>query len=395
MPASETDGATLKQLREENAALRQREAELRLLAENANDIISRFTPDGRLLYLSPACKRILGHDLSDYPGASQYDFMHPDDVGPLREGLRALAASGQPTGVARFRARHRDGRYIWFESSARVLRDPQSGAITEVVTVARDITEQKRVEDALKGANETLESSVAERTAALRQSEAALHALVGRLQTIREEERGAVAREIHDELGEALTCVKMDLAWLQDQAALRAAAAEPLRKQIAATEQVADRMIQTVQRIASDLRPGVLDDLGLVAAVGWQARQFQQRTGLRCALRLPPDDVALDSARATAVFRIFQEALTNVARHARATAVEARLEVTPAELVLEVKDNGRGITAAESGSPKSLGLLGMRERVLPFGGSVRVRGEPGQGTTATVTIPAPGNGVPR
>jgi signal transduction histidine kinase len=148
-----------------------------------------------------------------------------------------------------------------------------------------------------------------------------------------------------------------------------------------------DSTIQSVRRIATELRPGVLDDLGLMAAIEWQAQEFQTRTGIRCQVTLPVEDVTLDAASSTAIFRIFQEILTNVARHGSATSVSVSLKEQAGNLVLEAQDNGKGIAESEISSPKSLGLLGMRERALPFGGEVKIRGTPGKGTTVTVRIP--------
>ena len=143
-----------------------------------------------------------------------------------------------------------------------------------------------------------------------------------------------------------------------------------------------------VRRISSGLRPEVLDEIGLGAAIEWQAREFQRRTGIRCIVELPPRFADPDKERSTAIFRIFQELLTNVARHANATRVEVRLEEQPGDgLRMAVSDNGRGIKPAESESPTSLGFLGLRERVFAFAGSLDVRGEEGQGTTVSVTIP--------
>jgi signal transduction histidine kinase len=147
-----------------------------------------------------------------------------------------------------------------------------------------------------------------------------------------------------------------------------------------------DRIINSVRRIASGLRPEVLDEIGLSAAIEWQAREFQRRTGLRCHVTIEEGFADPDQERATALFRIFQELLTNVARHANATRVNVSLTDTP-QLVLEIEDNGRGIRDEESGSSRSLGFLGMRERVQPFGGSIEVKGQEGKGTKVSVAIP--------
>ena len=148
-----------------------------------------------------------------------------------------------------------------------------------------------------------------------------------------------------------------------------------------------DATIQTVRRIATDLRPGILDDLGLVAAIEWQAQDFQKRTGIKCKLAPGVEDLELDPDRSTAAFRIFQETLTNVARHSLATEVDVSLSHCADSVVLEIKDNGKGIKEAEISGSRSLGLLGMRERAHLLGGELKVSGTPGEGTTVIVRIP--------
>lgn len=219
---------------------------------------------------------------------------------------------------------------------------------------------------------------------ALRQSSEQLRRLAAHLQAIREEERASIAREIHDELGQALTGLKMDCAWL----AKRLRPDQPDLQQ--KTEEITvliDATVQTVRRIATEMRPGVLDDLGLVAAIEWQARDFENRSGIKCELNLAAPELHLDRERSTAVFRIFQEVLTNVVRHANAAQVAVRLAKEDANVVLEVRDDGRGITENEIAAPQSLGILGMRERALVFGGEVSFTGSPSQGTTVRVRIP--------
>lgn len=218
----------------------------------------------------------------------------------------------------------------------------------------------------------------------LRESEENLRALASRLQSVREEEQIRIAREIHDGLGQALTGLKMDLTWL---AGKLPAEQKPLTSRIGAMFQLIDDTIHSVRKIASGLRPEVLDEVGLAAAIGWQAKDFQQRTGIRCKVELPPESDGLESGRSTALFRIFQEVLTNVARHAGATRVDVCMRRSTNLLTLEVRDNGRGITPIEMLDPKSLGLLGMRERVLPYDGTIEINGVRGKGTQVTVAIP--------
>ncbi len=215
----------------------------------------------------------------------------------------------------------------------------------------------------------------------LKESEDKLRRLAAHLISVREEERAHIAREIHDELGQVLTGLKMEVTWLAKR--LRD---KPLIEKTDSMCKLIDTTVQTVRKIATGLRPEMLDDMGLIAAVGWQAKEFQKRTGIRCRAKLPPE-VKFDMDISTTMFRIFQEILTNVARHSRATRVDIELIVSEERVGLEVTDNGVGIADSDLNGKKSLGLLGMHERALLFGGEVRVTGTPGHGTRVSVSIP--------
>lgn len=224
---------------------------------------------------------------------------------------------------------------------------------------------------------------------ALQQSEAQLRALAVRLQKAKEEEAIRIAREIHDELGQAMTGLKLDLQWLEKKivASGKTISPEPVIGKIQDMVKVTDQTIKTVRRICSELRPGILDDLGLLPAIEWQASEFQRRTGIACELSLPRKAVEMDQSRATAVFRIVQELLTNISRHAKANRVHIHIEKNKGALSIEVRDNGVGISDERISGTKSLGLLGMRERALLFGGEIHMaRGKP-RGTIARVKIP--------
>ncbi len=223
----------------------------------------------------------------------------------------------------------------------------------------------------------------------LKSSQEQLRALSAHLQSIREEERTRIAREIHDELGQSLTALKMDLLWLQGKILEEQKNIEPIDETIRTMTHVIDSTIQTVRRIATELRPGVLDDLGLVAAIEWQSQEFQHRTNILCRFTSTARDIELDRERATAVFRILQETLTNVVRHARAARVSIRLEVERNILILEIKDDGRGADTEKIESKRSLGLLGMKERAALLGGSVEIVSAAHAGTTVVVKIPVP------
>jgi signal transduction histidine kinase len=242
------------------------------------------------------------------------------------------------------------------------------------------------VNRALREAHERAEHRRAEEQ--LRQSHAQLRALSVYLQSVREEERTRIAREVHDELGQALTSCKLDLSWIAGKLPREL---KPLLEKTKALTAHIDATIQTVRRISTELRPGVLDHLGLAAALEWQANEFQNRTGIKCEVRSSVHEPLLDQNLSTTLFRIFQETLTNIIRHAGATRVSVHLREADGRVILEVKDNGRGITRTEITQTKSMGLLGMRERAALLGGSFRIgRAAAGRGTKVSVSIPLPG-----
>lgn len=222
----------------------------------------------------------------------------------------------------------------------------------------------------------------------LRTSGQQLRALTARLETLREEERIHISREIHDELGQKLTGLKMDLHWLENR--LPQIGDEKLRavleEKIITAAATADETMVTVQRIAAELRPAMLDSLGLISTLRYEAKQFEGRTNIPVTMNLPAGAVNLNSAVATTAYRIFQEVLTNVARHAQATKVQVMLEVAEGKLRLQVEDNGIGVSSEDLLNPRSLGLLGMKERAAMVNGSVRVEGAPGQGTIVRLEI---------
>ena len=257
-----------------------------------------------------------------------------------------------------------DGRSIRIEGDYICLYDNE-GRLIGHFGIQRDVTLRRQEE------NEVLRS---------RQE---LRDLTARLQLVREEERTSIAREVHDELGQALTGLKIDLAWVKSRIGDRPTLAERVQSIIVRI----DGAMDTVRRIATDLRPSVLDDLGLVAAVEWQCQEFERSTGITTQLEVQAAHPELEKSCATTVFRILQEALTNVARHARATRVHVALQVSAEELTLGVRDNGTGISEAALSSPRSLGLIGLRERALAAGGELVIRGVRGQGTTVALRSP--------
>lgn len=237
-------------------------------------------------------------------------------------------------------------------------------------------------------------SSVSEQTSVLavdddarRASEESLRALAAHLQSVREEERTRIARELHDRLGQELTALKMDVNWI---ASRLPADARLLRERAQSMSKLIDTAMESVRQIVSQLRADILDRLGLMAAIASQADEFQRRSGVRCHVTLPVEAAQLDRldrARSTALFRICQELLTNVAGHANATRVEVAVRPEDGRIVVAVEDNGCGIEGEVAASSRSLGLLAVRERVLRFGGWIDVDRVDGKGTLVRVTLP--------
>jgi signal transduction histidine kinase len=241
------------------------------------------------------------------------------------------------------------------------------------VVVLRDITERLQAETEREALLEEVRASHDE-----------LRTLAAYLQTALEDERTSIAREIHDEFGQRLTAFKMDLAWLST----RITPAEPqVQEKMAVMTSMLQEMIQYTRQVASNLRPGLLDDLGLNATIEWYANDWSARYGKGIFIHLPDSELPLNREMSTALYRILQETLTNVARHAKATRVDVYLEMADDHVILKVRDNGRGISQKEIHSSTALGLLGLRERVYRFGGGLEISGKPGKGTTLQVRLP--------
>jgi len=291
--------------------------------------------------------------------------VHPDDVAGTAAAFWAAVQHRAPF-IYDHRIRRPDGTIRVLHSRGQVIADAQGRAL-RVAGSCWDITDQIDLQEELRASNDRL------------------RALAARLDSVREEERRGMAREVHDQIGQALTALKLDLGWVRKQVAGKMNEAVVAR--LTGMEGLIDQTLETARRVSADLRPAILDDLGLGAAIAWQSREFEKRTGIACTLELPSERPRLPAQAAVALFRIVQEALTNVARHAGAARVWVRLEVTEEAATLTVSDDGRGAGSDELGRPSSLGVLGMRERALVLGGSVTIAGTPGAGTTVVARIP--------
>jgi len=220
----------------------------------------------------------------------------------------------------------------------------------------------------------------------LERSREDLRSLSRHLQSVREEEKARIAREVHDELGSTLTALRMDLDWMAERLPPDM---EPLREKRAAMVRLVESAVAATRKIVTDLRPSILDDLGLAAAVRWEAAEFKKHTGVPIEVEAPDMDGAVQREAALALFRIFQETLTNVARHAKASRVWVHLAVNEKGYVLQVRDDGAGMDEKDLVKTNSHGLRGMRERAQQFGGDVSVSSQPGRGTTLVASVPAP------
>jgi signal transduction histidine kinase len=269
-----------------------------------------------------------------------------------------------------YRYRRRDTGACWIGSLSFSPVRAEDGTITGAVITARDVTDRKSAEEALRES---------EKVALQREQ---FQALAERLRRAREEERTRVSRDLHDQIGQILTAIKLDLMWMNRR--LPKANAE-LRERLQSTVGLINEGVRSVRKICSGLRPGVLDDLGLAAAIEWQANEFGSRTGIDCMVSVPAGDLKLDGDLATEFFRIFQECLTNIIRHAEAKTVRVLLVEQEQELVLVVADDGKGFL--ESEVSESLGFLGMKERAQVCGGNLEIASSPGGGTTITLRVP--------
>jgi PAS domain S-box-containing protein len=325
--------------------------------DEAQDAILVYSPSkGRYIDVNKKACELLGYDLYEMLQLKPADLVFEDDDVPSI--LPALSA-GLAVRVER-KLKRKDGTAVEVETSASKLPDGTFLAFT------RNITDRKQTEKELLRL-----------TTQFRE-------LSNHLQNVREEERIHIAREIHDELGQQMTVMKMDMTWIRKN--LQKATPEKLQERVEEVIDMVDRTVKTIRKIASELRPSLLDDIGLAAAMEWHLTEFEERTGIKINSSLPGSDIPIEDKVKTNLFRILQEALTNVTRHSKATEVNVLFEVNDRELFLKIEDNGIGFDLEQSNS-KTLGLLGMKERTNMMGGNYKVTSKVGNGTTVTVSFP--------
>jgi len=358
---------TERKLAEE--ALRESEERFRQLTENIREVFWLRSPDfKRLLYVSPIYEKVCGKSHDDiYATGVDLEVVHPEDRSRIIETMQNF---GGREFEIEYRIIGKEGEVRWLRDRGFPIRN-ESGEIYRVGGVAEDITDRKEADDRLRAKREQL------------------RALSASLQSAQEKEATRIAHQIHDEMGGILTGLRWELEALAKMIDEPAGAErlKVMRDKLATMLGLTDTTINVVRRIASELRPSILDDLGLMEAIEWQTQQFQARTGIQCRCDCSLQSIPLGDQESTAVFRIVQEALTNILRHAQATEVRVAMHEEDGTFELTVIDNGSGITTGEKLSRNSLGLLGMQERAHLIGGNVEIAGRPGMGTTLHIRVP--------
>ena len=322
--------------------------------------------DGQIHMVNKMWTHLTGYSMVDLPTILEWNEMaFGKDADKFQEAIKKVYAMDKLNIDGDFVVTTSAGeKRIWDFRSSPLGKLPNG--MNFAISMAVDVTEQTQEKEKLEASLEQLRN------------------LSSRLQTITEDERRHIAREVHDEIGQMLTSLKYDFNWVKPRID---EAQHPLREKIESMEKLIDAVMQTVQRIASDLHPMVLDDLGISEAIEWQIREFQEKTGIQCILRLQPSHINMNPDQSTVVFRIFQESLTNVARHADAEKILIHFFQNEDQISLTIEDNGKGITQAQIYNEKSMGILGMRERARLWGGELRISGNPGKGTFVKLRIP--------
>jgi PAS domain S-box-containing protein len=357
--------------KEAELALRKSEEQLRAFVDSSEDGIITMDAGGSIVFCNRGAERLFGYARADLLGQPMTQLLaernHPR-YWRIVLGAGTAPVEAEHGTLFEFIGTKRDGTEFPLELSLSTWTIPSGRFFTGII---HDITGRKRAEQELHQALEGVRT------------------LSHKLEAVREDERTRIARELHDELGVGLTCLKLDLSRIRTLVTGDLVPREraKLTDKVQSMTQQIDATITAVQRIVAELRPGVLDDLGLVAAIEWQCRDFKRRTGIECAFATGIEDLELERGQATAVFRICQEALTNVARHAAATKTKVRLEAAGDDLLLEVWDNGAGVPEVRLSDPKSFGLQGMRERARGYRGMLTISSEPGHGTAVRLRLP--------
>jgi PAS domain S-box-containing protein len=353
-------------------ALHESEKKYRSIFDNATEGIFQSTPEGGYIKVNPAFAKMFGYSspeeiTNDIVDVGRQLYVNPKD----RERMRHLLTKHGTVKGLEAEVCRKDGSRFWTSINAHVVRSADGDTLYFEGT-NQDITDRKNTEEKLKASYEQLRT------------------LSAHINKAREEERAFVAREMHDELGQILTTLNMDISWIKKRLSATPANKLLVRKAEYMSTLVKEA-IATVQKVSAELRPVILDYFGLVPALEWIVDKFRNQTGINVKLVVGAD-IDLEREHSTQMFRIIQESLTNVARHAEATELNLRLEREANNIVLEIYDNGKGISDAAKDDINSLGILGMRERVSIMGGEFTIDGSIGKGTTVCVRAPFPKEG---
>lgn len=347
--------------------LKESEERWRSLFENSPSLI--FTIDKNVKVTSINRSLSTRVDRDEIIGTDGYALIHTDEIPRIKEIIKEIFTSGIAESFT-VKSSENDGGNFY---SVQAVPQARNNIIEGITFIATDITEKIRSEEKIRITNQKL------------------HALAAHLQTIREEERTMISREIHDQLGQELTALKMDIAFLSrkiDKIRLTGKDEwDELSKGLKSMSEITDQTIASIRRIARELRPDVLDKLGLKEAIEWQAEEFTKRTGIDCIVSLPSAEFNLDRLLENTIFRIVQESLTNVARHSQATRSKISITIAGDVLSVSIEDNGKGITKEEIDNAKSLGLVGIKERAYSVKGKLSIEGKKNKGTILKILIP--------
>jgi len=366
------------------------EEKFRSLLEAAPDAMIIANEKGEIVLVNQQAETIFGYSRSELVGG-QVELLMPEVFRESHRGHRARYSAypkvrAMGTGLELY-ARRKNGTQFPVEISLSPLATAEGMLVSASV---RDITDRKNLENQLRLFNKALEEQVKLKTETLLESYENIRQLAARLEDIREEERSSIAREIHDEIGQQLTGIKMDVSWIGRR--VDGSGDAELTERIHDAMELLDSSIRTVRKISTELHPGILNDLGLVAAIAWQSQEFEKRSGIHTEFVSMEDQLDLPSRIAIGLFRICQESLTNVARHSGANNVAIRLSRDGGGVFLMIEDDGKGFDVEEKRNKGTMGLVGMKDRVLMMGGELRIDSVPGRGTCLAVNLKHPGEG---
>jgi two-component system sensor histidine kinase UhpB len=358
------DGQECKMTMVDITERKRAELEIVMLAHSlrsVNECVSITDMEDKIMFVNESFLKTYGYDENELVEKRMSIVLSLNN--PMELVAEILPATLRGGWIGELWNKRKDGSEFQIHLSTNTVRN-KDGKTLGLIGVAKDITELKKDEEEIKESKRQLEQ------------------LYSHLTDVRENERAGISREIHDELGQSLTALKMDLNWTKENVANKMLFDKKLNGMI----NIVTETIRKVQKISSDLRPGMLDDLGLIPAIEWYCQEFEERTGLQCHLVLKEIPL-LNSKNILTLFRILQEGLTNIIRHANAKSVEVKLYYSPGKIFLEINDDGIGISKEKINSKDSIGLIGMKERLRQFNGTLEIFSSKNNGTSLLISIP--------